>query len=118
MAQDLLADDRFSHAVAELGGYVAVDYTPLGLTLFGADEMVEAGERALPLAAQGFFDARASATATRRMKLVRNVTINGSVAVPMIRRLEFRRTYRPGGDGTRVPDRVWAFKVAPSIPPV
>jgi hypothetical protein len=51
MAQDLLADDRFSHAVVERDGYLAVDYAALGLTVIGADEMVEAGERCLRRAA-------------------------------------------------------------------
>ena len=43
VAQDLLADDRFGHAVVERDGYLAVDYAALGLTVIGGDEMVEAG---------------------------------------------------------------------------
>ena len=51
LAQDLLADARFSHAVVERGNYLAVDYAALGLIVVGSDEMVEAGERALLLTA-------------------------------------------------------------------
>ena len=51
MAQDLLTDPRFSHAVVERENYFAVDYAALGLIVIGADEMVEAGEHALRLAA-------------------------------------------------------------------
>jgi len=51
MAQDLQNDDRFSHAVVERGGYLAVNYAAIGLTVIGADEMIEAGERCLQRAA-------------------------------------------------------------------
>jgi hypothetical protein len=51
MAQDLLADRCFSHAVVERDGYLAVDYAALGLSVIGAAEMIQAGGRALRLAA-------------------------------------------------------------------
>ena len=52
MAQDLLADDRFSHAVVERqGGFLAVDYAAIGLTVVGGDEMRDAGNKARALAA-------------------------------------------------------------------
>jgi hypothetical protein len=51
MAQDLLTDPRFSHAVVERGKHFAVDYAALGLIVVGSDEMVEAGTHALRLAA-------------------------------------------------------------------
>jgi hypothetical protein len=51
MAQDLLADEKFRHAVVKLGNYFAVDYAAIGLTVVGGDEMRDAGNRALSLAA-------------------------------------------------------------------
>ena len=51
MAQDLLADEKFSHAVVKRGNYFAVDYAAIGLTVVGGDEMRDAGNRALALAA-------------------------------------------------------------------
>lgn len=51
MAQDLLADPRFAHAVrTDANGYLAVDYAALGLGLFGAEQMQAAGAQALLLA--------------------------------------------------------------------
>ena len=50
MAQDLLADERYSHAVVERGGYFAVDYHALGLTVTDPDGMRAAGNRALAFA--------------------------------------------------------------------
>jgi hypothetical protein len=52
MAQDLLADDRFRHAVVERqGGFLAVNYAALGFEVVGGDEMRDAGNKALALAA-------------------------------------------------------------------
>lgn len=51
MAQDLLADERYSDAVVERGGYFAVDYQALGLTVADPDGMRAAGNKALALAA-------------------------------------------------------------------
>ena len=47
LAQDLLQMPRFKSAVhTSANGYYAVDYSQLGLQLFGADQMKDAGERA------------------------------------------------------------------------
>jgi hypothetical protein len=52
MAQDLFADDRFRHAVVEReGGFLAVNYFALGFEVVGGDEMRDAGNKALALAA-------------------------------------------------------------------
>ena len=51
MAQNLLADPLFSYAVIERWNHLAVDFAALGLIVVGSEEMVEAGERALRLAA-------------------------------------------------------------------
>ncbi len=52
LAHELLADDRFSHAVSRgAHGYYEVDYGQLGLGLTGAEAMQEASEIALETAA-------------------------------------------------------------------
>jgi hypothetical protein len=49
MAQDLLGDDRFNHAVSQSeGGYFKVDFAALGLEIAGSKERFRhAGRRAL-----------------------------------------------------------------------
>jgi hypothetical protein len=48
MAQDILADDRFRHAVVQGDdGYFRVNYAALGLSVVDADQMQAASELAL-----------------------------------------------------------------------